>query len=240
MNLQQFSMNLGGSGGAASGANQTLSNLNSPTAINQDLLPTSPGSNNIGNGTSYWNNIYGANIYCTTLFTQGVNTTLQQSGGGLWQQLGVNYLRFNNDPTYTGIESMNRPVTWTTDGGNSVGLATGGRPGAVFAVNQIDTAGVFSCRGKTIITSGTTSTVGANIGVVAFNPTSAISSYTLTMPVSPQDGMQLVITAGAFGVSTFSAVANSGQTLISSPTTLGSASSVRYLYDSSTTVWFRG
>jgi len=43
--------------GASSGANQTLSNLTSPTAINQDLLPGTADANNLGNSTSRWLNL---------------------------------------------------------------------------------------------------------------------------------------------------------------------------------------
>lgn len=43
---------------AGSGANKNLSNLNSPTAVNQDLLPNAPNTFQIGNPTTYWTSIY--------------------------------------------------------------------------------------------------------------------------------------------------------------------------------------
>lgn len=43
-------------------ANVTLSNLTSPTAVNQDLLPTSNYSNNIGSSSLHWSNIFGARL----------------------------------------------------------------------------------------------------------------------------------------------------------------------------------
>lgn len=44
--------------GGGGGANVFLSNLVSPTAINQDLLPNTDGTRDLGDGTHYWDDIY--------------------------------------------------------------------------------------------------------------------------------------------------------------------------------------
>jgi hypothetical protein len=50
---------LGGTGGGGgSGANTTLSNLTSPTAVNQDLLPGTTYTESLGNASSFWDVLY--------------------------------------------------------------------------------------------------------------------------------------------------------------------------------------
>jgi hypothetical protein len=56
-----------GSSGGGSGANTTLSNLTSPTAINQHLLPNADATFNLGSNTSRFSNLY------TELITDGSN-----------------------------------------------------------------------------------------------------------------------------------------------------------------------
>lgn len=51
-----------GSGGGGSGANLTLSNLTSPTSINQDLLPSSDLSRDIGSASLVWDTAYASRI----------------------------------------------------------------------------------------------------------------------------------------------------------------------------------
>jgi hypothetical protein len=49
---------------SAQSANQNLSNLTSPTAVNVDLLPGTGNSLNLGNATNSWKNIYvGGSVY---------------------------------------------------------------------------------------------------------------------------------------------------------------------------------
>ena len=48
-------------------ANQTLSNLTSPTAVNQSLLPGTTNALDLGSNTKRWKNIYlGTGIYLKT------------------------------------------------------------------------------------------------------------------------------------------------------------------------------
>ena len=43
---------------AVSGANKTLSNLTSPTALNVDLLPGNDNARSFGSATTGWRNLY--------------------------------------------------------------------------------------------------------------------------------------------------------------------------------------
>src|ERR1700721_2511001 len=72
-----------------------------------------------------------------------------------------------------------------------------------------------------VITSGSSSTVTNGYNVVQFNPTSVISSYTLTLPTTWHSSNDLLIaftsngtiTNGSAMVTTLTIVAGSGQTL---------------------------
>jgi hypothetical protein len=61
---------------AATGANTTLSNLTSPTAINQDLLPGTDNSRNVGSGAARFNTVNAQNVTNT-----GANLTLSSTTG---------------------------------------------------------------------------------------------------------------------------------------------------------------
>jgi hypothetical protein len=55
-------------------ANKTLSNLSAPTAVNQDLLPATSNTYNLGNGTKYW--------YAVTTGITATNSITTPAGNG--------------------------------------------------------------------------------------------------------------------------------------------------------------
>lgn len=72
-----------GSGGGG-GANQTLSNLTAPTAIDQDLLPVSAGSNQIGADGVNW-----ATVYASGIRGSDTSNAINVSGGEMQDTTGT-------------------------------------------------------------------------------------------------------------------------------------------------------
>ena len=106
-------------GGTA--ANTTLSNLTSPTAINQDLLPQSDASNNLGNSSTVWNILYTRNIFGE------VGQTLSVTGDTV-------SISSNNEPASTGDVSLSTGNAGTGDSGDialTTGTSSGGSQGRV-------------------------------------------------------------------------------------------------------------
>ena len=71
-----------GSGGGG-GANTTLSNLEIPTAINEDLLPETSRTHNLGGVTSIWNNLHLENLrlYPSGSIQSNQNMIIADGGG---------------------------------------------------------------------------------------------------------------------------------------------------------------
>lgn len=97
------------------------------------------------------------------------------------------------------------------------------------------------------ITSGSSGTVTAGNYLVTFDPASAISTYTLTMPSGPADQDVVRVVAGGtitsgIVINTFSIVANSGQTLLqaASPSSLVTIGLIgQWRYRTATNQWYR-
>lgn len=103
--LNQVVANMGSGfspvGGGSSGANTSLSNLTSPTALNQDLLPASDVFTNLGSTTKRL-----SAVYLSTLRNGNNNAVLVNDNTFL--QVGANAvpLRFN-DPSLAGASNGN-------------------------------------------------------------------------------------------------------------------------------------
>lgn len=91
------------------------------------------------------------------------------------------------------------------------------------------------------ITTGTSSTVTASQLSVLFDPSSTIASHSLTLPASSTlaDGQELLIHAGAFGVTALTIVAGSGTTIRGAISTLAADGYARWKYQSTGTKWLR-
>lgn len=88
-----------------------------------------------------------------------------------------------------------------------------------------------------------TYTVPNNVGTVVLSHTTTITSAAITAPAAPVDG-QTVTIAADHTVTTFSFVANTGQTLaVTTPTVLTASTTVpqgyKFLYAASTAKWYR-
>lgn len=97
------------------------------------------------------------------------------------------------------------------------------------------------------ITTGTSSTIPPGFVNTLFNPSSAIATYTLTLPASPADGMLVKIhfggtlMAGVGVVTVLTISANSGQTLVqtAAPTTGLAGNCFIYQYNLVLAQWYR-
>lgn len=79
---------------AQTGANKTLSNLTSPTAVNVDLLPNSTNSRNLGSSTLRWKNIHANG----SIFLGGVRFLATTTGTGSFNTaVGASVLNSNTD-----------------------------------------------------------------------------------------------------------------------------------------------
>jgi hypothetical protein len=227
--------------GGSSGANQFLNNLSSPTAINQDLLPGTAGAVSLGSASFYYDNMYALNSFSETLLTQGVpgaSTTLQQSGGGIWQQNGINYFRFSNDNVFGGNQFFVL-LTASADGGANIGGTNFGRPNQIFAFSQLDSSGVFSNRGYQIDTSGAGFTINNSVGSVILNNSALVATATITMPAAPVDGQYVTITCTSFGVTALTIAPNGSQTVYGAPTSLSPTTPIKYQWVNSISGWVR-
>jgi hypothetical protein len=90
---------------STTGANSSLSNLTSPTAINQDLLPFY-NNLNVGSSTAPWNNIYGNELRIGPIVGGYYGVRLTVDGGGTF---GFHAVRLGPDGIVTSgtIEGSN-------------------------------------------------------------------------------------------------------------------------------------
>lgn len=158
--------------------------------------------------------------------SSGLATGVAMTGRGTLSNTGVFAL------TSTGITPgsyTNANVTVTADGTISVisnGTGGGGGGGGIGTDSTVT------------ITSGSSSTVTNGYNIVRFNPTSVISSYTLTLPTTWHTSNDLLIVFTANGtitsgnpmVTTLTIVNGSGQTLSQAviPTTGNAGEIIRY------------
>lgn len=93
--------------------------------------------------------------------------------------------------------------------------------------------------GYTLITQAATNTatVGNRISVLAFTGATA-GTATITMAASPVDGQRIRIFSTA-GITTLTLVANTGQTINNSATSIAANADVEYIYQLSSKTWFR-
>jgi hypothetical protein len=100
---------------------------------------------------------------------------------------------------------------------------------------------------KTTITTGTSSTVPANTRRVYFDPSTLLSTFTLTLPAAPSDGDEILISfggtiaSGATVVTSLTVSANAGQGLIQyvTPLTAKGGDNILYHFNASNSKWYR-
>ncbi|MEN9362167.1 MAG: hypothetical protein RL095_3702, partial [Verrucomicrobiota bacterium] len=128
-----------------------------------------------------------------------------------------------------------------TQGGVQVGYfsSTGAQflQAATFG-GGLNATGSFNT-GTTRVTATGTTSLGANSPPhVLFDAASTLATATVTFPASPNDGQEVTISSGAFGVTTLTLNGN-GKTVNSPITTLAAHSWAKYKYVSAGNAWYR-
>lgn len=148
------------------------------------------------------------------------------------------------------LTSNGTTATWAPSaGGGSVSTVSATVPNrlSVSVSNPTSTPSIaITNSGIQTITTGTATTLTSYRALV--NPASLLASHTITMPASPADGDIVdidfagTIAVGSEAVTTFSIVANAGQSINHSgitPTNALGGSSYTYVYYTSITTWKR-
>jgi hypothetical protein len=86
--------------------------------------------------------------------------------------------------------------------------------------------------------TGFSLTIGAGVQQLILNPAGVLATGTITMPAAPADGFVVTISSTQV-VTALTLNPNSGQTLSANTTALAASTSVRYIYVSSVTKWFK-
>jgi len=177
------------SSGASSGANLTLSNLTSPTAINQDLLPNGGGIN-LGSYPSQWNGLFAANV--------SIYSSLNLASGAT-VNFAENDIKYNGNTSIVYNYGMNGSTT-EAYGGNST-----------FTYGATGTTNVVNYYGATTINYGSSGSDTLNIN---FN---ASQLHNVANPTSPQDAATknyVDTSIAAYSPTPVTAAANSSTTSI--------------------------
>lgn len=193
---------------AANGANKTLSNLNSPTAVNQALLPDSDNARDLGSSTGplNWRNLYAYSIYhsankiidlSSALFNDAsgnasldaANRILSASGASASIQYGNRYLIANDGATVI-LDWSGSAIDFRTHKGINLVDPTSAQDAAT--KNYVDNL-AHGLSWKMVVRSATTGALPAN----TYNNGSSGVGATLTGnangALAAQDGVTLVV-----------------------------------------------
>ena len=183
-------------------ANQALSNLTSPTAVNQHLLPDATNTRDLGSSTKEWRDLYiaGKVAVGTTSVSGGriVEVVYNASGGGA--NISVTKSAINGGAgVYSGIL-----VGQVAGSGNAMFMTMGGGDsGNAHWYHQND--GTISCDSKLHLRSNQLDTGGitlssGNVGINNTSPSTALYVSGKTTIADPTDEVGLIVLAGGTGV----------------------------------------
>lgn len=146
----------------AGGANTTLSNLTSPTSVNEDLIPTGVNNQELGSAAKRWNNIHFTAI--TGYASTGLNIVDHYYSGTTYHIEGQNGADFeyhtNDNPS--GISSGDITIRSGDHNANNTGnliIKSGNSPGNTSGDITIET-GTGSTRGEIKFKDGSEGTAG--------------------------------------------------------------------------------
>ena len=86
-------------------------------------------------------------------------------------------------------------------------------------------------------TTGFSYTFAAGVNVLVMNPAGTLATGTITMPASPADGMTITFSSTQT-ITALTVNANTGQSIVRSPTSFGAGSAVTFVYRLSNTTWY--
>ena len=206
------------------------------TGQNIRLLTNNAGDIGDTDGTNTFSNITGGTMVqfanSSTNYARLTNLTTNspmlvlKSGSSNPIQLyaytdGLLYLAFNGADRFTFSSSGNAS-------------ATGG-----IAAGTYSTTGAFGNAMQTVVgTDGGTSTISANTGTFYLNPAGTLSTYTITMPAAPFNGMIVHITSSQV-VTTLTVNANSGHTITAPLAAFTVGGFATWQFHNATSNWIR-
>lgn len=86
-------------------------------------------------------------------------------------------------------------------------------------------------------TTGFSYTFAAGTNVLVMNPAGTLATGTVTMPAAPADGMTITFSSTQT-ITALTVNANTGQTLVGAPSSLGANSSASFVYRLANTTWY--
>jgi len=162
-------------------------------------------------------------------------------------------IQFNNTTSYSGITNSTFVGTGTQYIGNATGTAS--------SVMKIDKMSWYGLRALTldfgggvtwnitdaekylrvVATDAGSSEINATTDHLLLDPASLLSAYTITMPANPFDSQRVLISSGAFGVTSLSLLPNAGQTFEAGSviSTLPANSAYEYEWNKPLNNWFK-
>ena len=185
----------------------------------------------ISNGGSITGTTIGSNS--TTGFrSTGVPTTVQGTTGG------VNLYRVNGTLQPNGSLILQSDVGQST---SDIAGYVGNTPTLAFVANSSEFAlntGLADANNITAsFSTGGSATVAAGVLTEINTNTTTIASYYLWLPAAPNNG-QIVdfVSEGAISAIT---VSGNGHTIVGAPTAITQYSTIRYIYNTTATTWYR-
>jgi len=216
------------------------------------------GTNNMSAGTaSYYNanpTISGTGSQGSTMYQADAFYNTVGSGNQLIYDWGNNTAA-NGAGTHKSFQNLNSTGVWQLNYMNQASTASYalmvGPDSNVYKMTTANLATLIGAGGSTLsrqnITSGSSATVTGGNYLVQFNFSSVAASFALTTPASPTDQQIVDIQTGTAiaapnpEVTSFSIVANSGQTLnfAITPSSLNSGEVIRIRYNTTGAYWDR-
>lgn len=173
------------------GANVTLSNLTSPTAVNQSLIPNAFNAFDLGSATNAWVNIYGENLY--TYF--GVSDpSLQLTNTG-----AINNIKVGQNLSLSTISSVTLPGSININSGSTTDTTFTYNGGAVNIESGSAASGLNGGNINLITGYGDTTNGSLTLSSRVFGGTLSNTSLSITnngIFSSLGDGQQINMRAG--------------------------------------------
>lgn len=190
---------------AIDGANTALSNLTSPTSVNQDLIPSAAGTKFMGNSTTPWAAIYA--IGCLAAQTDGAQSALGAYNGATAAYKNFFTVTSSAAGNATGVIDSSVTCTTQAPGTNNTTIAS-----TAFVAAAVTASG-FVPTSRTITIAGTANEITSSAGA---QDLTANRTWTLSLPAA------LTFTGKTVTGGTFSGVSLTGSSATTFTFTTGS------------------
>lgn len=186
---------------------------------------TTVGSSNV---FIFGNTCFGYGSYS---FTFGNNATNSHNGSVVWGDA-------NSTPVPETTSNQ-----WNTTFAGGYNFYINNTPTRAFGVDA--NGNLFNSQGTAdqsyslqVPTTGFSITIAAGVKTLLLNPAGTLLTGTITLPASPIDGQEIRVSSSK-AVTTLTVSPNSGQSVVGAPTTLAIGIGFSYIYNLSSTTWYR-